>query len=294
MTDFQPTDESELTSLLDIAISLVRDEVGRAQRKFPTWPTDPIHALGVVAEEFGELSKAVVQQTYEPHKNRPDELRKEAIQCAAMALRFVMSLDAYEVKPCDQHGQDFPVGDTAPATASVSQANARLTPADAEMAPEQPGIEKPIGVEKSADGSGLWISGDLIANVRALHRERTELRASLTEVETLLRQQSSTCICGCAWSEHENYGEDGISCENESHECLLASVSVAAVVSSLRGSFITAQAEIERLKTDKATLLKAALNATNGWACYAKRDIEHNEIQRLHLLLRPFQSGGAQ
>lgn len=97
---------SDDISLLNIAVDLVRDEVQRATRKFPTWPTDPLHALGVVAEEFGELSKAVVQQTYEPHKNAPDELRKEAIHCAAMALRFVMSLDAYEVKPCDQHSQE--------------------------------------------------------------------------------------------------------------------------------------------------------------------------------------------
>lgn len=92
-------------TLLDIAVDIVRHEVQRATSKFPTWPTDPLHALSVVGEEFGELTKAVVQQTYEPHKNAPGELRKEAIQTAAMALRFVMSLDAYEVAPAPQHPQ---------------------------------------------------------------------------------------------------------------------------------------------------------------------------------------------
>ena len=95
----------ETATLFDIAVDLVRDEVQRATKKFPSWPTDPIHALAVVGEEFGELTKAVVQQTYEPHKNAPDELRKEAIQCAAMAIRFVMSLDAYEVHRSEQHSQ---------------------------------------------------------------------------------------------------------------------------------------------------------------------------------------------
>jgi len=80
-------------------------EVERATKKFPTWPTDPLHALAVLGEEFGELTKAVVQQTYEPHKNAPGELRKEAIQTAAMALRFVLSLDAYQPAPSVQHEQ---------------------------------------------------------------------------------------------------------------------------------------------------------------------------------------------
>lgn len=86
----------------DEAIAAVLDEVRRATRKFPTWPSDPLHALAVLGEEFGELSKAVVQGTYEPHKNEPGEIRKEAIQTAAMAIRFILSLDDYEPKRCVQ------------------------------------------------------------------------------------------------------------------------------------------------------------------------------------------------
>lgn len=83
-------------------------ELSLAMRKFPTWPSDPLHALAVLGEEFGELTKAVLQETYEPHKQDRDAVRKEAIQTAAMALRFAMSLDRYQPSPCDQHAQEHP------------------------------------------------------------------------------------------------------------------------------------------------------------------------------------------
>lgn len=82
-------------------------EVERATRKFPTWPTDPLHALAVLGEEFGELTKAVLQTVYEPHKVEPGELRTEAIQTAAMALRFFASLDAYRFERSEQHHQSL-------------------------------------------------------------------------------------------------------------------------------------------------------------------------------------------
>jgi hypothetical protein len=84
----------------------VRHEVERAMRKFPTWPTDPLHALAVLGEEFGELTKDVLQLTYEPHKTSRENVRTEAIQTAAMALRFAASLDAYEYRRGEQHAQE--------------------------------------------------------------------------------------------------------------------------------------------------------------------------------------------
>lgn len=80
-------------------------ELERATQKFPTWPTDPLHAVAVLGEEYGELVKAVLQLVYEPHKSTAAEVRKEAIQTAAMAMRFVMSLDQYQYKRGDQHQQ---------------------------------------------------------------------------------------------------------------------------------------------------------------------------------------------
>lgn len=88
---------------------VVRDilrEVERATELFPTWPTDPLHAVGVVNEEVGELNKAVLQELYEPHKNKNGDVRKEAIQTAAMLIRFAISLDAYKYVPCKQHKQE--------------------------------------------------------------------------------------------------------------------------------------------------------------------------------------------
>ena len=86
-------------------LNLVMGEVARAIAKFPTWPTDPLHAVAVLGEEYGELVKAVLQATYEPHKSGMAEVRAEAIQAAAMALRFVASLDTYVLTPGDQHDQ---------------------------------------------------------------------------------------------------------------------------------------------------------------------------------------------
>lgn len=83
----------------------VLDEIERAIAKFPTWPTDPLHALAVLGEEFGELTKAVLQSVYEPHKSTPADVRAEAIQTAAMALRFLHSLDRYAYQPGAQHVQ---------------------------------------------------------------------------------------------------------------------------------------------------------------------------------------------
>lgn len=92
-------------SRADTIVSAVFGELERAVRKYPEWPTDPLHALAVLGEEFGELTKDVLQMTYEPHKTNAENLRAEAIQTAAMALRFVASLDDYIYKESEQHRQ---------------------------------------------------------------------------------------------------------------------------------------------------------------------------------------------
>lgn len=77
-------------------LSDVSAELLRAVRKFPEWPKDPLHALAIVGEEYGELTKAVLQHTYEPKKGvTREDIREEAIQTAAMILRFIMNLDDY-------------------------------------------------------------------------------------------------------------------------------------------------------------------------------------------------------
>jgi len=88
-------------------IDEVLNEVGRATKKFPTWPTDPLHAFAVLGEEVGELQKAILQSVYEPMKSNPNDVREEAIQTAAMAIRFLMSLDQYDYTPSEQHKQEL-------------------------------------------------------------------------------------------------------------------------------------------------------------------------------------------
>lgn len=111
MEEFEQMKRQNAALLLTSAATLpddwrsVMDEVERATRKFPTWPTDPLHAVAILGEEFGELTKAVLQTIYEPHKVQEGELRTEAIQTAAMALRFLASIDRYEFAPCTQHEQ---------------------------------------------------------------------------------------------------------------------------------------------------------------------------------------------
>jgi len=101
-----PSSSDGVTSLVSEASRLATAEAGRALRKFPTWPTDPLHALAVVGEEFGELVQAVLQHTYEPKKGvTRDDIRNEAVQLAAMALRFFVSLPEYAYTPGDQHTQ---------------------------------------------------------------------------------------------------------------------------------------------------------------------------------------------
>lgn len=80
-------------------IKVVEDvlaEVRRAEDKFPGFPADPLHALAVLGEEFGELTQAVLQQQYEPEKNEPAAVRKEAIHTAAMAIRFLFNMDKFQ------------------------------------------------------------------------------------------------------------------------------------------------------------------------------------------------------
>lgn len=93
-------------SKLENLLKKITGEVERAATKYPRWPTDPLHALAVLGEEFGELTKATLQLSYEPYKTSRADVRSEAIQTAAMAIRFALSLDAYEFCPGDQHPQE--------------------------------------------------------------------------------------------------------------------------------------------------------------------------------------------
>lgn len=69
-------------------------ELKRAEVKIPFWPTDVIHAAAIVNEESGELIRAALQLKYE--NGNISELKKEAIQCAAMCIRFLKHIHTYK------------------------------------------------------------------------------------------------------------------------------------------------------------------------------------------------------
>lgn len=88
-----------------LALAASMAALERASTKHPLWPTDPIHAAAILAEEVGELQREVLQLSYEPGKGSPDRVREEALDTAAAALRFLISLDSYEFTPSHQHQQ---------------------------------------------------------------------------------------------------------------------------------------------------------------------------------------------
>ena len=82
------------------ALGVVSDivaELERAERKFPGWPVDPVHAAAVVVEEAGELQQAALQFTYEG--GGFDAMCKEAVQTGAMALRFLLNAHELKMRP---------------------------------------------------------------------------------------------------------------------------------------------------------------------------------------------------
>jgi hypothetical protein len=72
------------------AVSMVTDEMDRAEKKWPGWPTDPVHGAGIVCEESGELMQAALQYTYEGATDVA--MIREAIHTAATALRFIQHM----------------------------------------------------------------------------------------------------------------------------------------------------------------------------------------------------------
>ena len=77
----------------EIILKLVIKELHRAEKEFPYWFGDPIHASNVVAEEAGELVRAANIFSYED--GLLYTLKEEAIQTAAMAIRFLKHIDKY-------------------------------------------------------------------------------------------------------------------------------------------------------------------------------------------------------
>ena len=76
---------------MDDIIIEVLDEVKRAEALYSWWPDDPLHAVCIVSEECGELVRACNRYFFGETYNE-DEMKVEAIQTAAMAIRFLKGI----------------------------------------------------------------------------------------------------------------------------------------------------------------------------------------------------------
>lgn len=73
------------------------DELDRAEIKHPSWCCDAVHGSAILAEESGELTQAAIDFHYNGGSEEDRKrMRAEAIQCGAMALRFLLALDNYK------------------------------------------------------------------------------------------------------------------------------------------------------------------------------------------------------
>ncbi|MDP1708273.1 MAG: hypothetical protein Q8L89_04320 [Gammaproteobacteria bacterium] len=80
----------------------IATEIASAVQKHPEWPRDIIHQWAIVQEEAGETQKDVLQWVYDTvdgdaYMYQKEKVRAEAVQTAAMCLRFLVHLD--DVRP---------------------------------------------------------------------------------------------------------------------------------------------------------------------------------------------------
>lgn len=71
-------------------INVIMAELHRAELIHPEWPTDQVHQVAILAEESGELVKAVLD--FQQGKTDKQGIFIEAVQTAAMAIRFIKNM----------------------------------------------------------------------------------------------------------------------------------------------------------------------------------------------------------
>ncbi len=65
-------------------------ELGRAKKKFPSFPVDIIHQVSIMAEESGESTQAALDFVYA--NKSIEELENELVQTAAMCIRCLENI----------------------------------------------------------------------------------------------------------------------------------------------------------------------------------------------------------
>lgn len=65
-------------------------ELHLAERLYPTWPADPVHAAAIVTEEAGEALQAANNARW--HGGPMSAMEAELVQTGAMAVRALKNL----------------------------------------------------------------------------------------------------------------------------------------------------------------------------------------------------------
>jgi len=96
MNNKKPKQHDCITSKesLDRCFSLVREELSKAETKFPGFPDDLLHGVCILSEESGEAVRAALHVVYE--NGSVEEYKKELVQTAAMAIRALIDLEIRE------------------------------------------------------------------------------------------------------------------------------------------------------------------------------------------------------
>ena len=75
------------------SLELIINELKRAEELHPRWPEDILHAVAIVNEEAGEVTKAASDFVY---NNGPlYAVQKELVQTAAMCVRMLLHIGKY-------------------------------------------------------------------------------------------------------------------------------------------------------------------------------------------------------
>lgn len=79
-------------------VDAILDELNKAINKHPNWPSDVVYADAVINEEKGELTRLCVQlgNAEYPYEYLEKDMYNEAVQTAAMCIRFMMNMGEYK------------------------------------------------------------------------------------------------------------------------------------------------------------------------------------------------------
>lgn len=86
---YQPSRKSAMTEYA--AVDAMLQELERAKAKHPTWPTNTLEQVAILAGESGECLQAALH--FVEGRGDIERVRTEAIQVGAMAIRVLMNLE---------------------------------------------------------------------------------------------------------------------------------------------------------------------------------------------------------